>query len=82
MHKDDKWGYIDQAGREIAMFDAASSFSGGYAVVVENGRGRVVNIDFEQIGEDFPCESSVYSIDKGVFAVWHDGAYRILAVNS
>lgn len=79
--KNNKWGYIDLNGTEIAMFEDATDFSGGFAVVSENGRARVIDADFQQIGEDFECESS-HSIGKGIFAVKNGEAYSILAVKS
>ena len=63
------------------MFEDATDFSGGFAVVSENGRARVIDADFQQIGEDFECESS-HSIGKGIFAVKNGEAYSILAVKS
>lgn len=81
VQKGDKWGYINSNGKEIAMYDDASDFAGGYAVVTENGRGRVVDADFQQIGEDFECEGS-YNIGEGIFAVKNGDAYTILVVNS
>lgn len=78
---DDRWGYIDQTGKEIAMFDDASNFSGGYAVVTEKGKGRVVNSAFEQIDDDFDCESC-HVIGEGIFAVKNGDSYSILVVNS
>lgn len=74
-----RWGYIDIYGKEIAMFEDATDFSGGFAIVCENGRGRVINVDFQQIGEDFECESS-HSIGKGIFAVKNGDTLNILKV--
>ncbi|MGN0683173.1 MAG: tetratricopeptide repeat protein, partial [Oscillospiraceae bacterium] len=81
VQKGDKWGFINSGGKEIAMYDDASNFSGGYAVVTENGRGRVIDADFQQIGEDFECEGS-YNIGEGIFAVKNGDVYTILVVNS
>lgn len=76
-----RWGFIDINGKEIAMYEDASNFSGGFAVVSENGKARVIDADFQQIGEDFKCESS-HSIGKGIFAVKNGETYNILNVKS
>lgn len=74
-----KWGFIDINGKEIAMYEDATDFSGGFAIVCENGRGRVIDVDFQQIGEDFECEGS-HSIGKGIFAVKNGDTLNILKV--
>lgn len=79
--KNNKWGYIDLNGKEIAMYEDATSFLGRFAVVSENGRARVIDSEFQQIGEDFECESS-HSIGKGIFAVKNGETYSILTVKS
>lgn len=45
----EKWGYIDHDGSEIAMFQDAGDFVGGYALVMEDGEAWLINEDFEKL---------------------------------
>ena len=40
-----KWGYIDTTGKEVIplIYDDASDFSGGQAVVVKNGKMQILS---------------------------------------
>lgn len=48
-----KWGYIDGTGKELAMFDDASNFVGNglYAPVVKDGKGWLIDRNFNQVSE-------------------------------
>ena len=46
-----KWGYIDHDGTVMNLYDDASAFEGGYAVVIENGTAYLIDEDFEKLEE-------------------------------
>lgn len=46
-----KRGYIDHEGREMAMFEYASDFVNGYALVTEDGKAYIINEEFEKVQE-------------------------------
>ena len=46
-----KWGYIDHDGTVMNLYDGASAFEGGYAVVIENGTAYLIDEDFEKLEE-------------------------------
>lgn len=51
VQKGDQWGYIYHEGNEMAMYEDASSFSNGYALIVEDGTAFLINEDFEIVEE-------------------------------
>lgn len=57
VQKGEHWGYIDHEGRELAMYDDASSFSNGYALVIESGNAYLINEKFETVAEYGPADS-------------------------
>lgn len=66
---DDKWGYISIAtGKELAMFDDASNFSNGYAIVTINGKGHIIDSAFNMVSDEFPCDSA---------STMGDGSFRV-----
>ncbi len=48
VHKGDEWGYIDQSGKELSMFEDASAFVNGCALVRKNGEAILID---EQMNE-------------------------------
>lgn len=79
VQKADKWGYIDHSGNECALFDDASSFLNGYAFVVNDGKGHIINTDFEAVTEDIEAQSS-RAAGKNVFLVNNNGKYSIISL--
>lgn len=53
----DKWGYIDANGKEIAMFDDAGSFVGDYAPVIKDGKAYLIDKNMKQVSEKVDAES-------------------------
>ena len=49
--KGERWGYIDHEGHEMAMYDDATVFSDGYALVIESGEAYLINERFEKVEE-------------------------------
>lgn len=46
-----KWGFIDQDGNIRHLYEKASEFINGYAVVIENGMGYLMDESFEKLEE-------------------------------
>ena len=53
----EQWGYIDHDGNELAMFEDAGDFVGGYALVLEDGEAWLINEDFEKLESLGPAEA-------------------------
>ena len=51
VQKGERWGYIDHEGNEMAMYDDATAFSDGYALVIESGEAYLINERFEKVEE-------------------------------
>lgn len=57
--KSGKWGFISiDTGEEVVLADDASDFNNGYAVVTNNGKGHIVDKDFNIVSEEFDCTSA------------------------
>lgn len=46
---DDKWGFIDANGKELAVFDDAGNFYGNYAPVVKDGKGYLIDKNMNKV---------------------------------
>lgn len=64
---DDKWGFIDKNGIELAFFDDAGSFIGDYAPVVLNGKGYLIDRNMNKVSEDVIATETL---------TYDDGLYR------
>lgn len=69
VQKGDQWGYIDHEGNEMAMYEDASAFSNGYALIVEDGTAFLINEDFEIVEEcgdanSVSCSGELFYIRK------------------
>ncbi len=54
VQREDKFGYIDQNGVEVAMYDDACAFANGYALVIVDGTACLIDTSLnivEEIGE-------------------------------
>lgn len=70
--KDDKWGFVSvDTGKELAMYDDASNFSNGYAVVTNNGKGCIIDSEFNVVSDEFPCTRASI-LGDGAFVVRTD----------
>ena len=70
--QEDKWGYVSvEASKELAMYDDASNFSNGYAVVTNNGKGCIIDSEFNVVSDEFPC-TSASTLGDGMFVVRTD----------
>lgn len=45
----DQYGYIDHDGNEAGMFDDASAFSGGYALIIEDGEVWLIDEELNRL---------------------------------
>lgn len=63
-----QWGYINQKGKEIAMFDDAGGFIGDYAPVVKNGKAYLIDRNMKQVSEKIDADS-VATFGEGLFRV-------------
>ncbi len=55
--EEDRWGYIDHSGNEMAVFDDASGFHNGKALIIENGTAFTIDESFEKLGEGCNADS-------------------------
>ena len=55
--QDGKFGYIDHSGNIIQMFDDASAFVNGKAMVVDGGKAYFIDENMEMSGEGIPAEA-------------------------
>lgn len=63
---DDKWGYIDSNGNELAFFDDAGSFIDDYAPVVLNGKGYLIDRNMNKVTEDIAA-TGTSTFDDGLY---------------
>lgn len=55
--KDDQWGYIDQNGNEVQMFDDAAQFYDGKAMVIVDGNAHFIDEDMNLSDWKIPAQS-------------------------
>lgn len=70
--EDDKWGYIDENGKELAIFDGASHFYGNYAPVVKDGKAYIIDRNMNRVSEMIDADD-VECIKENVFYIKRDG---------
>ena len=79
--KEDKWIFVSiETGDELAIYDDASYFSNGYAVVTNNGKGCIIDKDFNVVSDEFPCEST-HVLGDGSFIVTTGSETKRLVIN-
>ena len=57
IQQDGRWGYVDHDGTVMAMYDDASRFANGRAMVVEDGYACFIDENLEPLGERVPAQS-------------------------
>lgn len=78
VHKGDEWGYIDQSGRELSMFEDASSFVNGCALIRKNGEAILID---EQMNElQVLGEATSVSSDGEMLMIRNDGQILLYEV--
>ena len=75
---DEKWGYMNNDGQILRTYDDASNFKGGYAIVVNDGKGVIIDEDFESASEEFECDSA--SVFGDYFRLQKGNTYSLLAI--
>ena len=89
---DEKWGYIkyDDLSHTGEWYDDASAFCNGYAVVIKDGKGWIINEKFEKVSDEFEAESAYAIHDyittsdlngESVFFVKQGGEYHKLTID-
>ncbi len=58
VNQGDEWGYIDHSGNVMAMYDDASDFYNGKAIVVDEGIAYIIDETFTKIEELGPARSA------------------------
>ena len=74
------WDYIDHSGKVVKTYEDATDFFNGYAVVKDNGKGYLIDENFNVIKEFGKieraiCSLSVFKIEK------NDGSSEFYIVN-
>ncbi len=49
VHSGDQYGYIDHDGNEVGLFEDASAFSGGYALIIEDGEVWLIDEEMNRL---------------------------------
>jgi len=53
---DGKWGYMNSKGKLLKTYDDAGGFKGDYAPVVKNGKGFLIDRDFNRVSEKIDAD--------------------------
>ena len=75
--EDDKWGYIDSNGKELAIFDDAGVFYGDFAPVVKDGKAYLIDRNMNKVSEAIDGES-VAAFDEGLYRVTVNGESKFM----
>ncbi len=78
VHKGDEWGYIDQLGKELSMFEDASPFVNGCALIRKDGEAILID---EQMNElQVLGEATSVSSDGEMLMIRNDGQILLYEV--
>ena len=72
--KDGQWGYCDHKGNILCLYEDATDFSNGYALVKENGIAYMIDESFGKVAEAGPADSLVVSGE--IFGIEKDGEWK------
>ncbi|MBD5111638.1 MAG: WG repeat-containing protein [Ruminococcaceae bacterium] len=75
--EDDKWGYIDSNGKELAIFDNAGDFYGDFAPVVKDGKAYLIDRNMNKVSEAIDGER-VFAFSDGLYMVTVDGEEKFM----
>lgn len=78
VNKGDEWGYIDQSGRELSMFEDASSFVNGCALIRENGEAILIDEQMNKL--QVLGEATSVSADGEMLMIRNDGQILLYVV--
>ena len=78
VNKGDEWGYIDQSGRELSMFEDASSFVNGCALIRENGEAILIDEQMNKL--QVLGEATSVSADGEMLMIRNDGQILLYEV--
>lgn len=54
-----KWGYIDHSGNVMALYDDASDFNDGKAIIIENGIAHMIDEDLNKLNTGCKADSVI-----------------------
>lgn len=80
-NSDDKWGYIDSNGNELAFFDDAGDFIGDYAPVVSNGKGYLIDRNMNRVSEDITA-TGTSTYDNGLYRFTTDSGSLLVTYSN
>ena len=75
--EDDKQGYIDSNGKELAIFDVAGDFHGDFAPVVKDGKAYLIDRNMNKVSEAIDGES-VFAFSDGLYSVTVNGEEKFM----
>lgn len=75
--EDDKWGYIESNGKELAIFDDAGDFFGDFAPVVKDGKAYLVDRNMNKVSEAIDGEG-VTAYGEGLYTVTVNGEKKFM----
>lgn len=78
---DDKWGYIDSNGNELAVFDDAGDFIGDYAPVVSNGKGCLIDRNMNRVSE-YITATGTQAVDDGLYRFTTDSDFLLVTYSN
>ena len=74
---DNKWGYIDSNGKELAFFDDAGDFNGDYAPVVKNGKAYLIDRNMKKVSEEITADG-VTTMGDELFRIRNGSNYSLM----
>ena len=75
--EDEKWGYIDSNGKELAIFDDAGTFYGDFAPVVKDGKAYLIDRNMNKVSEAIDGEG-VTAYGEGLYTVTVNGEKKFM----
>jgi len=74
--KDEQWGYIDHSGNIVALFDDASDFSDGKAIVIEDGNAYMIDKNMNKLNKG--CKADEVYCYGDIWAMNIDDMYYFI----
>ncbi len=80
VEKEGKFGYIDSNGKEVKMYDDATDFVNGYAMVITKGKAIIVDEEFNQLSEEFDADV-VTVLSENIFRINYNDKFTYIRIN-
>ena len=81
VNRDGKWGYLSLDGKTEKLYDDATAFRNGIAMVKDGNKMYLINEKFEKISGNLTGYDSVSVVGDGVFVARKDGKSYITVYN-